>query len=138
MFDIVIALLYNTISNRFLQRGMLMRKTELIFGICAGASGLVLAVLALFSFLPFSPDAVHGLSQSTLNTYALICVAANVLGIAGALLVQKLNIAGALIMAVSMIAIMLFGFPWQSLPAVLYIISLVMAVVPVKAAAKNI
>ncbi len=114
-----------------------MRKTEFLFGLCAGSAGIMLAVLALFSLLPFSPDAASGLTENLLQTYAIICLAANTLGLFGALLVQKHNIAGALIMAVVMIIIMLFGFPWQSLPAVMYIISVVMAAVPVKAAASN-
>lgn len=104
-----------------------MRKTEFIFGICAGAAGLALGLLSLFSLLPDSGS----------QTYAFICLGANVLGILGALIVQKNNVAGALSMAVSMLTLMFFGFPWQSLPAVLYIISFVLAAVPVKAAQKN-
>lgn len=115
-----------------------MRKTEFIFGLCAGAAGLILAALSLFSILPFSQETVRSLSESTLRTYALVCIASNVLGIVGALMVQKYNIAGALIMAAAMIAVMLFGFPWQSLPAVLYIISFVMAAVPVKAVTNTV
>lgn len=114
-----------------------MRKTELLFGLCAGLVGLIFAVLALFSLLPFSPDAVHHLSESTLRTYAVICIAANAAGILGALIVQKSNIAGALIMTAALIALMFFGFPWQSFSTVLYVISVVMAAVPVKTAADN-
>ena len=106
-----------------------MRKTEFIFGLCAGASGLVLAALSLFSLLPHLPG-----PDPLRQTYAFICLAANLFGVFGALIVQKYNIAGAAVMAASTIAVMLFGFPWQSLPAVLYIISLVMAAVPVKTA----
>jgi hypothetical protein len=109
-----------------------MRKTEFIFGFCAGAAGLALALLSLFSLLPYP-----SVSDNSGHTYALICLAANVLGITGALFVQKSNIFGASSMAASMLALMFFGFPWQSLPAVLYIISIVMAVVPVKAAEKR-
>jgi ABC-type Fe3+ transport system permease subunit len=110
-----------------------MRKTEFIFGLCAGITGLVLAALSYFSLLPRSE--IVSFSANTLSVYAAVCMAANVLGIIGALLVQKHNIPGAVIMAVSLIAVLLFGFPWQSLPAVLYIISVVMATVPVKTAA---
>jgi hypothetical protein len=44
----------------------------------------------------------------------------------------KNNIAGAGLMAACLIMILIFGFPWQSLPAVVYVISVVMAVVPEK------
>lgn len=108
-----------------------MRKTEFIFGLCAGTAGVLLAALSLLSLLPYLPE--PGTAD---HTYAFICLAANIFGIFGALIVQKYNIAGAVIMAAAVIAVMLFGFPWQSLPAVLYIISVVMAAVPVKAAAK--
>lgn len=106
-----------------------MRKTEFIFGLCAGAAGLALALLSLFSLLPYPPGLDNGG-----ESFSFICLGANVLGIIGALFVQKNNIFGALSMAVSMLALMFFGFPWQSLPAVLYIISIVMAAVPVKSA----
>lgn len=109
-----------------------MRKTEFIFGLLAGATGIALALLALFSLLPYPPGSDNGG-----ETFAAFCLAANALGILGALFVQKNNIFGALSMAVSMLALMFFGFPWQSLPAVLYIISVVMAAVPVKAAEKR-
>lgn len=109
-----------------------MRKTEFIFGLLAGTAGLALGLLSLFSLLPSPPGADNGG-----ETYAYICLAANALGIIGAMFVQKNNIFGALSMAVSMLALMFFGFPWQSLPAVLYIISIVMAAVPVKAVLKN-
>ncbi len=121
------------ITNNKTYEVMQMRKTEFIFGLCAGTAGLVLALLALFSLLP-SP---RGLSSGG-QTYALICLAANGLGILGALFVQKNNIFAALSMAISMLVLMFFGFPWQSLPAVLYIISFVLAAVPVKAAAKKL
>jgi hypothetical protein len=109
-----------------------MRKTEFIFGLCAGVSGIALGLLSLFSLLPYPPGADSGGETS-----AVFCLAANAFGILGALFVQKNNIFGALSMAVSMLVIMFFGFPWQSLPAVLYIISVVLAAVPVKAAEKR-
>lgn len=111
-----------------------MRKTEFIFGLCAGFTGLVVAALAYASLLPMS-EAAKAIPESALKAYAIICAAANALGITGALLVQKHNVPGAVIMAVSMLALLIFGFPWQSLSAVLYIISVVMATVPVKTAA---
>jgi hypothetical protein len=110
-----------------------MRKTELIFGLCAGITGLLFAVLSLFSLLPWSEAALA--YPEALKVYAVVCIAANALGILGAFLVQKHNIPGAIIMAASMLAVLVFGFPWQTLSAVLYIISVVMATVPVKTAA---
>ncbi|MGE5494693.1 MAG: hypothetical protein ACM3S4_05275 [Burkholderiales bacterium] len=110
-----------------------MRKTEMIFGLCAGAAGIVLGVLSLVSLLPWKEAAF--VYPETLKAYAAICIAANALGAFGALLVRKRNIPGAVIMAASMLAVLFFGFPWQTLPAVLYIISVVMATVPVKTAA---
>ncbi len=110
-----------------------MRKTEMIFGLCAGVAGILLAVLSLTSLLPWPEKALA--YPETLKAYAVVCIAANALGALGALLVQKHNIPGAVIMAVSMLALLFFGFPWQTLPAVLYIISVVMATVPVKTAA---
>lgn len=110
-----------------------MRKTEFIFGLLAGTAGLALSLLSLFSLLPPPPPEIDNGGEA----YAYICLAANALGIIGALSVQKNNIFGALSMSVSMLALMFFGFPWQSLPAVLYIISIVMAAVPVKSVVKN-
>ena len=110
-----------------------MRKTEMIFGLCAGAAGILIGVLSLVSLLPWQEAA--SVYPETLKAYAVVCIAANALGALGALLVQKHNIPGAVIMAVSMLALLFFGFPWQTLPAVLYIISVVMATVPVKTAA---
>lgn len=110
-----------------------MRKTEMIFGLCAGVAGILFAVLSLLSLLPWSEAALA--YPQTLYIYAVVCIAANVLGMLGALLVQKHNIPGALIMAVSMLVVLFLGFPWQSPSAVLYIISVVMATVPVKTAA---
>lgn len=142
MFDITIPVMYNTVSLERIALvvvltndkacGVLrMRKTECVFGLLAGAAGIALAMLALFSLLPYPPGSDNG------ETYAAFCLAANALGITGALFVQKNNIFGALSMAVSMLALMFFGFPWQSLPAVLYIISVVLAAVPVKTAEKE-
>ena len=110
-----------------------MRKTEAWIGLCAGIIGISIAVLSLFSLLPYSAQ-IFKSDAGILQAYAYICIAANAAGFIGALLVLKNNIAGAAIMAASMIAIMFFGFPWQSISAMLYIISLVMATVPVKTA----
>ena len=107
-----------------------MRKTELAFGISAAAVGLILALLSLFLLLPYSGTVEY--SADVIKTYAVVCIVANVIGLAGALLILKNNILGSIIMAASMIIVLFFGFPWQSISAVLYIISFIMAVVPEK------
>lgn len=104
-----------------------MRKTEVTLGACAGAIGLILAVLSAFSLLPYLAEYSKGI-----ETGAIVCMAANAVGIIGAFFVFRNNFAGAAIMAVCLIAILFYGFPWQSLPAVMYVISVVMAAVPVK------
>lgn len=108
-----------------------MRKTEIFLGIFAGFIGIILAVLFMLNILPYKfeiPDA------NTVFTFGIILAGANITGIIGALLVNKNNILGAAVMAAVTITVMIFGFPWQSLPAVIYIMSVVMAVVPVKPA----
>ena len=106
-----------------------MRKTEFWLGVCAGAAGLLLAVLSLLGILTYLEEAVAA--------HAYVCIAANVVGIFGAVVVRKHNILGAAIMAAAMVTIMCFGFPWQSIPAVMYIISFVMAAVPEKLHSKD-
>jgi hypothetical protein len=61
-----------------------------------------------------------------------IQLGANALGIAGALIVMKHHIAGSVMMLLAATAAMLFGFPWQSISGVTYIMAIVLAVVPVK------
>ena len=111
-----------------------MRKMEMGFGVAAGVIGLVIAVLSASGILPYSTRTVEAYPTGVVGVNAIICLAANAVGIAGALLVAKNNILGAVIMAAVMIVIMVFGFPWQSFAAVLFIISFVMAAVPVKTA----
>ena len=101
-----------------------MRKTELWFGVIAGAAGLLLGALSLAGILPYTAAAV--------STHAVICIGANAAGIAGAVLVQRHHIFGSVIMAAVMVVVMFFGFPWQSVSAVMYIIAVVLAVVPVR------
>ena len=107
-----------------------MRKTELWLGVGAGMTGLLLAVLSLLEVLPYSPQAISASSSITLS--AVVCAAANVAGIAGAVMVQRHHILGSAVMAVVMVVVLCFGFPWQSIPAVVYIMSVVLAVVPVR------
>ena len=111
-----------------------MRKTEMWFGICAGGIGFALAISSFFSILPYTQATLSLFDEATIKNYAVICMAANAVGIFGALIVQKRNIMGAIIMSSCMIVIMFFGFPWQSLSAVMYIIAVVMATVPVRIA----
>lgn len=109
-----------------------MRKTEVFMGIAAGAAGIIIALLSAFKILPFLP----GDSQGA-GTGAYVCLFSNIVGIAGALTVIKNNFAGAALMAACLITILFFGFPWQSLPAVIYAICVVMAAVPVKSKKDN-
>ena len=90
---------------------------------------MLLAVLSITGILPYTEEAVRA--------YDVVCIAANAAGIVGAIMVQKHHIAGSVIMAAVMIIVMCFGFPWQSIPAVMYIISVVLAVVPVKVHTKE-
>lgn len=109
-----------------------MRKTEIGFGIIASASGLLLSFLSLYAILPYSAEIMIDYPAHIIRTYSIICMAAHVVGFAGALLVMKNHVLGSIVMAVVMINVLIFGFPWQSIPAVLYIISVVLAMVPVK------
>lgn len=105
-----------------------MRRTEMTIGISAGAAGIILGLLFLFDILPQSP-----LTEDPHNTtYAVICIAANVGGLIGGLVVRKRHFLGSAFMAAAMLIIMFFGFPWQMIPAVAYIVSVVLAVVPEK------
>ena len=101
-----------------------MRKTELWFGVCGGAAGILIAVLTYYGVLPLAnePD----------RLFALICAAAGAAGIAGALLVPKHHVAGSVIMAAGMVAVTYFGFPWQSVSAVLLIVSATLSLAPVR------
>ena len=109
-----------------------MRKTELSFGIIASTAGLLLSFLSMYALLPYSTEIMKAYPENIIWTYSIICIAANAVGLAGAFLVLKNHVLGSIIMAIVMIVILIFGFPWQSIPAVLYIISVVLAMVPVK------
>ena len=110
-----------------------MRRTELVLGLLAGIIGLLLALLALLGVLGYLPGT---LSSAAISSYIL--VGANVIGMAGALTVKRHHIAGSVVMAAVTVAILVFGFPWQSIPGVIYIISVVLAVVPVKTAKETL
>lgn len=105
-----------------------MRKTEMVIGISAGAAGIVLGLLFLFELLPVSPLKPNAYDA----VYAGLCIGANVIGLVGGLLVGKRHFLGSAFMASAMLIIMFFGFPWQMIPAVAYIVCIVLAVVPEK------
>lgn len=104
-----------------------MRKTELTLGLLAGATGLLLAVLDLLGMLGYLDGTLASAGFS-----AYILLGANVVGIAGALIVLKQHVAGSAVMALATVTVMVFGFPWQSISAVIYIMAVVLAMVPVK------
>jgi hypothetical protein len=110
-----------------------MRKTEIVLGVCAGVAGLLLAVFSALSLLPYLAE-----YSKDIQTGAVICMIANAAGIVGAFIVHKSNMAGAAVMAACLIVILFYGFPWQSIPAVMYVVSVVMAAVPVKMSEKEI
>lgn len=103
-----------------------MRKTEMVIGVLAGTAGIVLGLLFLFELLPVSP-----LKPNAYNSvYAGLCIGGNVIGLVGGLLVGKRQLLGSVFIAVAMFIIMFFGFPWQMIPTVAYIVCIVLAVVP--------
>lgn len=107
-----------------------MRKTEIIFGIVAGLVGCVLAILTLMGIMPNVAGRVSPFG--TIQTCAIVCIVANVFGVIGALAVRKHHVMGSIIMTVVLVLVLLFGFPWQSISAVIYIVSIVLSAVPVK------
>lgn len=110
-----------------------MRKTEIGLGVAAGIVGVVLAVLSMLFVLPYSTkDVIMPHDAASVQTYAIILLAVNVLGIAGAVMVKWHHLVGSIIMTLATFAVLIFGFPWQSITAVMYIISVVLAMVPVK------
>jgi uncharacterized membrane protein len=114
------------------QGRMSMRRTELVLGLLAGIAGLLLALLVLLGVLGYLDGT---LASAATSSYIL--VGANVIGIVGALTVRRHHIAGSVTMAAVTVTILVFGFPWQSIPGVIYIISVVLAVVPVKTAKES-
>jgi len=105
-----------------------MRKLEFWIGTSAGVIGIVLAALSMAMLLPYSADT----AKEIIRTYAAVCMAANAAGIVGAVLVRKHHILGSAVMAPALVVGLFFGFPWQSISAVLYIMGIVLAVVPVR------
>jgi hypothetical protein len=110
-----------------------MRKTEIGLGVAAGLTGIVLAVLSMLGVLPYSTkDVIMPHDAASVQTYAIILLAVNALGVIGAVLVKWQHVAGSVIMTLVTFTVLIFGFPWQSITAVVYIISVVLAMVPVK------
>lgn len=101
-----------------------MRKTDLWFGVCGGAAGIIIAALTWFGALPHA--------QEPDRLYALVCACCGAAGIAGALLVPRHHLAGSVIMTAALVVITIFGFPWQSVSAVLLIISATLSLAPVR------
>ncbi len=106
-----------------------MRKTEMTIGVCAGAAGIILGLLLLFDLFPISPLVSK---NANADVYAYICIAANIIGLAGGIIVRKRNFIGSGLMAAVMITIIIFGFPWQMFSVTAYVVSIVLAVVPEK------
>ncbi len=110
-----------------------MRKTEIGLGAAAGTIGAVLAVLSMLHILPYSAkDVFLPHDAESVQIYAAILLAANLFGMAGAFTVSRHHVLGSVMMLIAAVVVLFLGFPWQSIPAVIYIISIVLAMVPVK------
>ena len=104
-----------------------MRKTEMMIGIFAGAVGIALGLLLLFNVFPASPLADKNVYR---EAYAYVCIAANALGLFGAVMLRKRHFLGSGLMAAALLIIPFFGFPWQMISVTAYLVSVVLAVVP--------
>lgn len=110
-----------------------MRKLEIGLGMAAGLTGILLSVLSIMQVLPYTTkDVFLPHDPQSVQTYAIILLAANVIGIAGALIVKRHNLLGSIIMFIVTLVVLVFGFPWLCIPAVVYIMSVVLAMVPIK------
>ncbi len=110
-----------------------MRKLEIGLGLAAGLTGIILSVLSMMRVLPYTAqDVLLPHDPASVQIYAIVLLAANVLGIVGALLVKRHNLLGSIIMFIVTLVVLVFGFPWLCIPAVVYIMSVVLAMVPVK------
>lgn len=110
-----------------------MRKLEIGLGMAAGLTGILLSVLSMMQVLPYTTkDVFLPHDPQSVQTYAIILLAANVIGIAGALIVKRHNLLGSIIMFIVTLVVLVFGFPWLCIPAVVYIMSVVLAMVPIK------
>ena len=110
-----------------------MRKLEIGLGLAAGITGIILSVLSLIQVLPYTTkDLLLPHDPASVRTYAIILLAANVLGTFGAVLVKWHHLLGSIIMFVVTLVVLVFGFPWLCIPAVIYFMSVMLAMVPVK------
>ena len=110
-----------------------MRKLEIGLGVAAGLTGIILSVLSLMQVLPYTEsDVLLPHDAASVQTYAMVLLAANALGIVGAVIVKWHHLLGSVIMFAVTLVILVFGFPWLCIPAVVYIMSVVLAMVPVK------
>ena len=110
-----------------------MRKLEIGLGVAAGVTGLIIAMLSMLQVLPYSAkDVLLPHDTASVQTYAIVLLAANALGIAGAVIVRRHHLMGSVMMFVVTLIVLVFGFPWMSIPAVVYVMSVMLAMVPVK------
>lgn len=110
-----------------------MRKTEIGLGVAAGITGIVLTLLSMMSVLSYSAkDIVMPHDASSVSIYFIVLLAANTLGVIGAIIIRWHHVLGSVVMMLVTIIVLIFGFPWQSVSAVMYIMSVVLAMVPVK------
>lgn len=114
------------------ERGRRVKRTEIGLGIAAGAAGIVLGLTSLLGWLPYAAGTPVPHDAQTTGLYSIVLLAANAFGVVAALAVNRRHVLGALGMSAVTAVVLVFGFPWQSLPAVLYIMSVVMALVPEK------
>ena len=110
-----------------------MRKLEIGLGLAAGFTGIILSVLSMIQALPYSANDVflpH--DAASVQTFAVVLLAANALGILGAVIVKRHHLLGSVMMFAVTLVLLVFGFPWMCIPAVAYVMSVVLAMVPVK------
>jgi hypothetical protein len=110
-----------------------MRKLEIGLGVAAGTTGIILSILSMMQILPYTTEDIflpH--DAANVQTYAIVLLAANAIGVAGAVIVKWHHVLGSVTMFAVTLIVLVFGFPWQSIPAVVYVMSVVLAMVPVK------
>lgn len=110
-----------------------MRKLEIGLGVAAGLTGIILSVLSLMQVLPYTDsDVLLPHDSASVKLYAIVLLAANALGTIGAVIVRRHHLLGSVIMFAVTLIVLVFGFPWLCVPAVVYIMSVMLAMVPVK------
>ncbi len=110
-----------------------MRKLEIGLGVAAGLTGIILSVLSLMQVLPYTEsDVFLPHDAASLQTYGIVLLAANICGVIGAIIVKWRNLLGSIVMVIVTLVVLVFGFPWLCIPAVVYVMSVMLAMVPVK------